>query len=282
MNILSIIVFLPTFGALLCLFAPKRHVRTVAVLATLATFIVALLLFGTFLGGADGSSESVFGSSYGKLHHVERADWITGHNFAIEYFMGVDGLGFPLVILTTLIGFLACLASWNFDSWKMNKGVRAYFVLYLMLETGMLGVFMSLDFFLFYIFWEVMLLPMYFLIGVWGGARKEYAAIKFFLFTLAGSVLMLVALVAMFFYSDAAVQAAGARLSTSLVDLAGQRGDAGGGEHGKQHGLANPGAGENAHALALAAGDEGVEGFHPQIYGLTDPFALMRGRRAGA
>jgi len=135
--------------------------------------------------------------------------WITGASFDIEFFLGIDGLGFPLLVLTTLIGFLACLASWNFDKWKINKGVRAYFVLFLMLETGMLGVFVALDFFLFYIFWEVMLLPMYFLIAVWGGTRREYAAIKFFLFTLAGSVLMLVALIAMFFYSDAAITAAG-------------------------------------------------------------------------
>ncbi len=209
MNILTLIVFLPVIGALLCLFVPKRHVRTVAVLASLATFVVSLLLFATFFGGSDGSTETVFGSSYGTLHHVERAPWITAKTFEIEYLLGIDGLSFPLVVLTTLIGFLACLASWNFDSWKINKGVRAYFTLFLLLETGMLGVFVALDFFLFYVFWEVMLLPMYFLIGVWGGPRREYAAIKFFLFTLAGSVLMLVVLVAMYFYSDAAIEAAG-------------------------------------------------------------------------
>jgi NADH-quinone oxidoreductase subunit M len=131
-----------------------------------------------------------------------------GENFKIEYFVGMDGLSFPLFILTSFIGFLSCLASWNFENWPNNKGIRAYFVLFLLLETGMLGVFVALDFFLFYIFWEVMLLPMYFLIGVWGGPRKEYAAIKFFLFTLGGSVLMLVGLVAMYFYSDAAVSPA--------------------------------------------------------------------------
>jgi len=211
MNILTLLVFLPTLGALLCLFVPRRQVRTIAVLATLATLVASLTLFGTFFAGADeGAAQSVFGSSYGKLHHVERATWIElPGKLTIEYFLGIDGLGFPLFILTTLVSFLACLASWNFDHWPINKGVRAYFVLFLLLETGMLGVFVSLDFFLFYIFWEVMLLPMYFLIGVWGGPRKEYAAIKFFLFTLAGSVLMLVALVAMYFYSDAAIKAAG-------------------------------------------------------------------------
>lgn len=209
-NILSWTVFIPTIGAVLCLFAPKRQARTIAVLATLATLLLSLTLFSTFLGGGSPTgAQSIFGSTYGTLHHVERATWIElPGKLSIEYFLGIDGLGFPLFILTTLVCFLACLASWNFDHWKINKGPRAYFILFLLLETGMLGVFVSLDFFLFYIFWEVMLLPMYFLIGVWGGARKEYAAIKFFLFTLAGSVLMLVALVAMYFYSDAAVHAA--------------------------------------------------------------------------
>jgi NADH-quinone oxidoreductase subunit M len=205
MNILTITVFLPALAALVCLLVPKAMVRVVAVGATLLTFLISLLLFGTFFGGGEDPT-AIFGTQYGTLHHIVRADWIKGDNFSIEYFLGIDGLGFPLFILTTLISFLACLASWNMESaWKIKKGVRAYFILFLLLETGMLGVFVSLDFFLFYIFWEVMLLPMYFLIGVWGGERREYAAIKFFLFTLGGSILMLVALVAMYFYSDAAV-----------------------------------------------------------------------------
>ncbi|MCP4245842.1 MAG: NADH-quinone oxidoreductase subunit M [bacterium] len=200
-------VFLPTLGALACLVVPKPLIRVVAVLATLVTLGLSLALFGQFVGGGDpDNSIEVFGSTYGgALHYVQRFDWITGDNFTIEYFLGMDGLSFPLFILTTLVSFLACLASWNFDKWKINKGARAYFILFLLLETGMLGVFVALDFFLFYIFWEVMLLPMYFLIGVWGGTRKEYAAIKFFLFTLAGSVLMLVALLGMYFYSAEAI-----------------------------------------------------------------------------
>lgn len=207
-NILSWTVFLPTIGAALCLIVPRKAVRWVAVGTTLATFAVSLLLFGTFFNvwEADGT-RTVFGTNYGTLHHVERASWIEiPGKLHIEYFLGIDGIGFPLFILTTLVSSLACLASWNFEEWKINKGLRAYFVLFLLLETGMLGVFVALDFFLFYIFWEVMLLPMYFLIGVWGGPRKEYAAIKFFLFTLGGSVLMLVALVAMYFYSDHIIQ----------------------------------------------------------------------------
>ena len=206
-HILSWIVFVPLIGALVCLFAPKDTVKWVATIACGVALVLSLTLFATFLGGGDPAQQSdVFGQAYGALHHVERADWISGKQFTIEYFLGIDGLSFPLIILTTLVSFLACVASLGFEKWNINKGIRAYFVLFLLLETGMLGVFVALDFFLFYIFWEVMLLPMYFLIGVWGGARREYAAIKFFLFTLAGSVLMLVALVAMFFYSADAVQ----------------------------------------------------------------------------
>src|SRR3569623_1647643 len=111
--------------------------------------------------------------------------------------MGLDGISFTLVLLTAFLSVLAMGASWNIE-----KHVKAYCILYLLLETGMLGVFLALDFFLFYVFWEVMLLPMYFLIGVWGGPRKEYAAIKFFLYTLFGSVLMLIAILMRYFSSD--------------------------------------------------------------------------------
>ena len=100
----------------------------------------------------------------------------------------------PLVLLTTVLMFLSMIASW-----KIDKFVRGYCMLFLILETGMLGTFLALDFFLFYIFWEVMLLPMYFLIGIWGGPRREYAAIKFFLYTLLGSVFILIALLAFYF-----------------------------------------------------------------------------------
>src|SRR5499433_3659234 len=108
--------------------------------------------------------------------------------------MGTDGISFPLIVLTSCLSVLAMGASW-----PIKKYERAYCVLFLLLETGMLGVFCALDFFLFYVFWEVMLLPMYFLIGIWGGPRKEYAAIKFFLYTLAGSVLLLLAILALYY-----------------------------------------------------------------------------------
>ncbi len=121
--------------------------------------------------------------------------WIP--SFDISYSMGIDGISLPLILLTTLISLLAMAASWS-----VTKYVKAYCILFLILETAMLGVFVSLDFFLFFVFWEVMLLPMYFLIGVWGGPRREYAAIKFFLYTLVGGVFMLVAILMLYFKSD--------------------------------------------------------------------------------
>jgi len=216
-HLLSWIVFIPTLGAILVLMMPRKELaKGVAVATSAATLILSLLLFQTF-GSSDLAMK--FGPRYAEgFHHVERAAWITtSGGFNIEYYLGVDGLSFPLVILTTVISFLACLASWNIERWHVNKGIRGYFALFLLLETGMLGVFVALDFFLFYVFWEVMLLPMYFLIGVWGGPRKEYAAIKFFLYTLLGSVLMLVVMLAMYFKSAAVLGGAG---TFDLVRLA--------------------------------------------------------------
>src|SRR6478735_5998267 len=129
------------------------------------------------------------------MQDVFSVPWIKSFN--INYLMGIDGISFPLVILTSFVCMLAMGASWNIE-----KHVKAYCILFLLLETGMIGVFLALDFFLFYVFWEVMLLPMYFLIGVWGGPRKECAAIEFFLYTLVGSVLMLIAILMLYFASD--------------------------------------------------------------------------------
>jgi NADH-quinone oxidoreductase subunit M len=123
---------------------------------------------------------------------VARRPWIEPFN--IDYYLGTDGISMALVVMTTVLSFLAMIASWN-----ITKFVRGYCILFLVLETGMLGVFLALDFFLFFIFWEVMLLPMYFLIGVWGGPRREYAAIKFFLYTLLGGVFMLIVILAFYF-----------------------------------------------------------------------------------
>ncbi len=215
-QLLNWIVFLPTLGAAACLVMPNRRaVKLTAVLTTGITLVLSLLLFQHFAWWQD-DGPTIFGTEYGQqLHEVTKIPWIEIGQFRVEYFVGVDGLSFPLIILTTVVSFLACLASWGIDAWRINRGAKAYFVLFLLLETGMLGVFAALDFFLFYVFWEVMLLPMYFLIGVWGGERKEYAAIKFFLYTLAGSVLMLVVLIAFYFKSAAA----GAP-TLSLIDYA--------------------------------------------------------------
>ena len=198
-NLLNWLIFLPAIGALLCLVSPNTKLtKLIAVATTGLVFVLSLLLFQHFAWWGGVSQDSIFGSGYGqKLYEVTRLKWIAvSDKTAIEYFVGVDGLSFPLIVLTTFVTALACLASWNFEHWKVSRGARGYFALFLLLETGMLGTFAALDFFLFYIFWEVMLLPMYFLIGVWGGPRKEYAAIKFFIYTLAGSVLMLVVLLA--------------------------------------------------------------------------------------
>jgi NADH-quinone oxidoreductase subunit M len=131
---------------------------------------------------------------------IEKFRWIniTGISWLgtvkVDYFLGVDGLSMPMVLLTALISFIAAISSWT-----INKSVKGYFALYLLLDAGMMGVFVSLDFFLFYIFWELMLLPMYFLIGIWGGPRKEYAAIKFFIYTLFGSVFILLVMIGLYF-----------------------------------------------------------------------------------
>ena len=123
---------------------------------------------------------------------MARLPWIS--KFNIDYYIGVDGISMALILLTTVLFFLSMIASWGIE-----KHVKGYCALFLLLETGVIGTFLALDLFLFYIFWEVMLLPMYFLIGVWGGPRREYAAIKFFLYTLLGSVFILIAFLAFYF-----------------------------------------------------------------------------------
>ena len=199
-TLLSWIVFVPTIGAIALLFLKQAEtMKRVAFATTIVSFVLSLFLLGPFIEGTAGAE----GGQYGDIHFQQLFTWIktTDGAFTVNYHLGIDGLSMPLIILTTLITALACLASWNFESWHTKRGLKGYLILLLLLETGMLGVFVSLDFFLFYIFWEVMLLPMYFLIGIWGGPRKEYAAIKFFLYTLAGSVLMLVAMLALYFYA---------------------------------------------------------------------------------
>jgi NADH-quinone oxidoreductase subunit M len=198
-SLLTWIVFTPTIGAIVLVFLPNTAelLKRVTLAATLVTLALSLLLLGPYVGDQAGAA----GSRYGDIHFQQIVPWIsTEGGFEVNYHVGIDGLSMPLVILTTLITALAAWASWSFEKWHTKRGLKGYLILLLLLETGMLGVFCALDFFLFYIFWEVMLLPMYFLIGVWGGPKREYAAIKFFIYTLAGSVLMLVAMLALYFY----------------------------------------------------------------------------------
>ena len=145
----------------------------------------------------------------------ETANWIP--SIGAKYSLGIDGISLLLVMLTTLLGMIAILSSWT----AINTRTKEYYILLLLLQTGMLGVFMSLDFFLFYVFWEVMLVPMYFLIGVWGSERRLYAAIKFFLYTLAGSVMMLLAILALYF--NAAKAACGSVADVRCAYTAGRR-----------------------------------------------------------
>jgi len=182
MDILSLIVFSPLVAMVALLLIPadrKDTLRTACVAGTIVPLLLASKLWMDFDTEAVG------------YQFVTQFDWIK--SMGVQYYMGIDGLSVPLVWLTTLLMFLAPFAAWNIE-----KGVKGFMLLVLLLEAGILGVFCSLDLFLFYVFWEVMLLPMYFLIGIWGGPRREYAAIKFFLYTLAGSVLMLLGIVALY------------------------------------------------------------------------------------
>lgn len=182
-HLLSWLIWLPVAGMVAVALLPSgndRAIKWTSALFTGAQLIAALLLWTRF-------DPTVAGFQF-----QEKAPWIPSVN--IDYFLGVDGISLPMVVLTALLSFLCIFVSWGID-----RAVKGYFALFLLLDAGMVGVFLSLDFFLFYIFWEVMLLPMYFLIGMWGGPQREYAAIKFFLYTLAGSVLMFIAMLALYF-----------------------------------------------------------------------------------
>jgi NADH-quinone oxidoreductase subunit M len=189
MNIpfLSIMTFFPLVGAVIIPFLPRGKdglIKWTALIATIPSLVLAFWLYADFQRGFAG------------MQFVEGPfNWIAAYH--IQYYLGMDGLSAPMALLTQLIGTIAVLASWG-----INKQIKGYFSLLMLLQTGMTGVFVAVDFFLFYIFWELMLLPMYFLIGIWGGPRREYAAIKFFLYTLLGSVMMLLVMIALYFYTQ--------------------------------------------------------------------------------
>ena len=180
-HILSFLIFLPLAGALLTFCLPSDTVAKYWALAvTSVTALVSLRLYGGF------------DQNTAKFQFGEHAAWIPSLN--INYTLGVDGISLLLIILTTLIMPFCVLASWRY----IQTRVKAFLVCMLIMESAMLGVFMALDFVLFYVLWEAMLIPMYLLIGIWGGPRKIYASIKFFLYTLAGSVMLLVAIIALY------------------------------------------------------------------------------------
>ncbi|MCJ7507769.1 MAG: NADH-quinone oxidoreductase subunit M, partial [candidate division Zixibacteria bacterium] len=181
--ILTYMTFIPLLGMIVILFINKEKIQLVRWTAALFSFVPLLLSFILL---------SRFNSSTPEMQFMEKLEWIP--SLGVSYIMGADGISVPMLFLTALLSFVSVIASFNID-----KRVKEYFAFFLLLETVMMGVFSALDFFLFYIFWEVMLVPMYFLIGIWGGPRREYAAIKFFLYTLFGSLFMLVGILALYF-----------------------------------------------------------------------------------
>jgi NADH-quinone oxidoreductase subunit M len=178
---LTLLIFLPLIGAAAVFLVKETGVRMTALGVTVADLLISLPLWWLF----DGSSAD--------MQFTERAAWITSP--PIQYSVGLDGISLPLVLMTTVLMPLCVLISWR----SVETGLRGFMAMLLIMEGAMIGVFAALDFVLFYVFWEAMLIPMYLLIGVWGGPNRLYAAIKFFLYTLAGSVLLLVAILALYF-----------------------------------------------------------------------------------
>jgi NADH-quinone oxidoreductase subunit M len=202
---LTIVTFLPLVGAIVVALLPTAWTRPTALTFALATWVVSLLLLVGYLPGRPGP----------QFQYVEAADWIPV--FGIQYKLGMDGLSAALVVLTTTLTWICILASWT----PIQTRVKEFMIAFLVLEVGMIGVFLALDLFLFYIFWEIVLVPMYLIIGIWGGANRIYSTIKFVLYTLIGSLLMLVAILATAFAYQAATGSwAGAFDFLTLRDFA--------------------------------------------------------------
>src|SRR5688572_4657459 len=182
--LLTLVTFLPLAGAFVIAFIPRpnlRAIRWAALGTSLLTWAVSLLILASFNNDAAG------------FQFVEEADWVPA--FGIQYKLGIDGISLALVVLTTTLTWISILASFG----PIKDRVKEYMISFLVLEVGMVGVFLALDTFLFYIFWEIVLVPMYLIIGIWGGANRIYATIKFVLYTLVGSLLMLVAILGVAF-----------------------------------------------------------------------------------
>ena len=178
---LTLLTFFPLVGVLVLLFLPsdnKGAIRWTALGTSLVTFVMSLWVLGQF------------NASNVDLQLVAKYDWITIAGWNIQYYLGLDGLSILLVLLTAFLTPISLLSTWT----AVEDRVKEFMIYFLLLEVGMLGVFLAQDLFLFYIFWEFSLVPMYFLIGIWGGTRRIYASIKFFLYTMAGSILMLLAI----------------------------------------------------------------------------------------
>jgi len=194
-HILSIILFTPLLGALVLLFVPKDNkdaIRWIANIFSLGGFLISIPLVPMFW--AERSQVTADGFHF---HEGVANNWIP--SIGAGYNLGIDGISFLLIMLTTMLGWISILSSWT----AIENRVKEYYVWFLVLQTGMLGVFMALDFFLFFVFWEAMLVPMYLLIGIWGGPRRLYAAIKFFLYTLLGSVMMLLGILFLYYHHHA-------------------------------------------------------------------------------
>ena len=181
-HILSIVLFTPLAGFLVLLFIPSSNPRAIKLWANIASFIGFLVCL-PLVAGFDRAKDFQF---------VEKANWIP--SIGASYNLGIDGYSLLLVVLTGLLGFISILASWS----AVQDRLKEYYGCFLILQVGMMGVFMSLDFLLFFVFWELVLVPMYFIIAIWGGARRAYAAIKFIIYTLVGSVLMLLGILTLY------------------------------------------------------------------------------------
>ncbi len=214
-SILNWILWFPLVGMVTIFSLPKDNeklIRYVALFTTAATFMFTILLYCQF----DNSIAAI------QPHLFVKLPWIKA--FFINYTLGVDGISLPMIILNGALFFICILSSWT-----VEKSIKSYFALLLLLEAAVFGVFMSLDFFLFYVFWEVMLIPMFFLIGVWGGENREYAAIKFFLYTFFGSIIMLVGIVALYFVSGSGADSfdmialQGGKFTNTVVTLFGSQ-----------------------------------------------------------
>ncbi|MBC5772604.1 NADH-quinone oxidoreductase subunit M [Pontibacter sp. KCTC 32443] len=192
--ILSSLIFSPLLAAFVLLLMPARMqkpMKAIALGGALVQMVLAILLYFRFDGAATANGQQGY-------QFVEKLDWIgfslgSLGRFQIEYFVGVDGISISMVLLTGIIGVIGVISSWT-----IKKNIKGYFLLYLLLLTSVMGCFLALDFFLFYLFFEFMLLPMYFLIGIWGGPKREYAAIKFFIYTLVGSLFILIVMIGLY------------------------------------------------------------------------------------